>query len=82
MNQKITLKEIEDFINLSYLEVNFFDNTFINIGLKYGESKKLKPFFSRNKQIKILNHIKNNFPLYRDLILNESNNIIRKGGLK
>lgn len=72
---KITQQEIQDFINLSYLEIHFLNNSFVEIGLKYGESKRLKPYFSRQKQIKLLSHIKENFDLYRDLILNESNTI-------
>ena len=73
----INQEDIKNFINLSYLEVFFYGDKFNQIGLKFGESKRLKPLFSRKKQIELLNHIESNFILYQDLILN-TNDIIKK----
>ena len=65
-------EDIKNFINLSYLEVYLSGNKCLSVGLKFGESKRLKPLFSRKKQIELLNHIQDNFILYQDLILNTS----------
>ena len=74
---KVTEEEIINFVGIGNFEIHFFENTFMSIGLKWGESKRLKPYFSRTKQIKLLNHIQDNFILYRDLLLNESNEVLK-----
>ena len=68
MKTEITFKEIENFINLSHFDIYLNENKLLSIGLKKGYSKNLKPFFSRKKQIQLLNHIQENFNLYKDLI--------------